>query len=242
MKRLAARAVRLLENRLMRTLFHMPLDPASRAIRIVLAEKGLPARLVETPPWESHPDLIHHNPANTIPVLIDDAPTGGEIAISPVGAIIEYLEEAYGGTALLPATSAARAEARRLVDWFNVKFEHEVNAGLLRKRVDERLQGRRADDFLTLQETAAALGWHLDYCSFLLEQRGFLAGERLGLADIVGAAHLSANDYLGVVPWKDFPLVRNWYQTIKSRPSMRPLLADRVPFLPPPAHYDDLDF
>lgn len=226
----------------MRTLFHMPLDPQSRKIRLLLAEKGLPARLVVTAPWEAHEDLARANPAMSVPVLIDEPPTGGEIAVSPDGAIAEYLEEAYANPSLMPATSAGRAEARRLAAWFDVKFEADVNALLLRQRVDARMQGRRDKDPDAVRRGLDALAWHLDYVSWLLESRSWLAGEKISVADLAGAAHLSACDYLGLIPWADFPEARGWYQKMKSRPAMRPLLADRIDGLPPAAHYANPDF
>jgi glutathione S-transferase len=226
----------------MRVLFHMPLDPPCRKIRLILAEKGLPVRLEPTLPWERGPELLARNPAATIPVLVDEPPTGGEAAISPAQAIAEYLEEAYGSPPLMPATSAARAEVRRLSMWFEDKFEREVNAYLLRRKVDERLQGRRRADPESWRTGLEGLAWHLDYLSWLLEGRTHLAGEKLSIADFSAAAHLSVNDYLGVVPWANFPLVKDWYARLKCRPSFRPLLADRLDGLPPPAHYDDLDF
>ncbi|MFZ5615849.1 MAG: glutathione S-transferase family protein [Pseudomonadota bacterium] len=224
----------------MRSLLHMPFDPACRFIRLMLAEKGLAARFVET-----HADdeaLAQHNPAMTAPVLIDEPPTGGEIAVAPVAAIAEYLEEAYRDPSLLPGTSAARAETRRLACWFDQKFETEVNALIVRRRIDGKLQGRRWGEPEPIRAAMDAIAWHLDYLSYLLERRAFLAGDRLTIADLAGAAHLSVNDYFGLVPWADFPEVKTWYQRMKSRPAMRPLLADRLATAPPVPHYADLDF
>ena len=226
----------------MRTLMHMPLDPSSRMARLILAEKGLPARLVETAPWKDNPDLAARNPARSVPVLIDEPPTGGEIAVSPASVIAEYLEEAYPAEALLPATSAGRAEARRLLMWFEGKFERDVNAAIVRRKVDDRLRGVRRIDPDLYRAGLEALAWHLDYLSWLLERRAWLAGEKMSIADLAGAAHLSACDYLGAVCWSDFPQAKEWYARLKCRPSFRPLLADRVEGLAPPAHYDDLDF
>lgn len=226
----------------MRTLMHMPLDPSSRMTRLILAEKGLPARFIETAPWEDDPELAARNPARRVPVLIDEPPSGGEIAISPASVIAEYLEEAYPAPPLLPATSARRAEARRLVMWFEDKFERDVNSAILRRKVDDRIRGKRRIDPEIHRAGVEAIAWHLDYLSWLLEQRAWLAGEKMTVADFAAAAHLSANDYVGAVPWKDFPMAREWYARLKCRPSFRPLLADRIDGLPPPAHYDDLDF
>lgn len=220
----------------------MPLDPASRLTRLILAEKGLPARHVETPPWRDDHDLAALNPARSVPVLIDEPPTGGEIAVAPANVIAEYLEEAYPTAALLPATSAGRAEARRLLTWFETKFEQDVNAKISRRNIDDRLQGKRRIDPDQHRTGCEALAWHLDYLSWLLENRAWLAGERMTIADFAAAAHLSVNDYIGVISWKDFPQAKEWYARLKCRPSFRPLLADRVEGLPPPSHYDDLDF
>lgn len=224
----------------MRILLHSPLDPASRAIRLCLAEKSLAARLVDVAGGSE--DLAQRNPAGLPPVLVDEPPTGGEISVAPAAAIAEYLEEAYGGAALLPLTSAGRAETRRLVSWFETKFEADVNARILRRRIDDRAKGRFRIEPEEHRAGLEALAWHLDYLSWLLEARAWLGGEKLGLADLFGAAHLSSSDYLGIVPWADFPAVKEWYQRLKCRPSFRPLLADRVDAAPPPAHYDDLDF
>ena len=226
----------------MRTLLHLPLDSASRTARLILAEKGLPARLVETPPWRENAAFTAANPARTIPVLLDAPPTGGEISVAPLAAIAEYLEEAYPTGAVLPATSAARAEARRIACWFDDKFEREVNARIARQRIDGRMKGSLRYDREAYEAGLTALSWHLDYLSWLLEHRAWLAGERMSIADLAAAAHLSVNDYLGAVPWADFPLVKEWYARLKCRPSFRPLLADRVESLSPPSHYADLDF
>jgi glutathione S-transferase len=227
----------------MRTLFHMPLDPASRMVRIVLAEKGLPAQFVEKRPWADEDGaLAAVNPAVTLPVLIDEPPTGGEIAVSPASAIIEYLEEAYTSEPMFPATSATRAETRRLCHWYIDKFEAEVSAFTLRERVDKRLMRRGQPDYELLKAGADALAWHLDYTSWLLDQRYWLAGDRMSVADIAAAAQLSALDYIDFVPWDKFPAVKDWYARLKSRPSMRPILRDRIEGLPPPAHYDNPDF
>ncbi len=226
----------------MRTLFHMPLDPGSRLIRLLLAEKSLAVKLIETPPWREHAALSAANPARTIPVLIDEPPTGGEIAVSPYSAVVEYLEEAYRTSAMLPSTPSARVETRRIMAWFSEKFEREVNEAGPRQRIDGRLKGVLRYDIERYKEGLEALRWHLDYLSWLVENRPWLAGERMTAADLAAAAHLSVNDYLGIIPWADFPMVKEWYQRLKCRPSFRPLLADRVESLPPVSYYDDLDF
>lgn len=220
----------------------MPLDPASRMVRIILSEKGLVTQLVEKRPWEDDGSLAAVNPAGAVPVLIDEPPTGGELSVSPALAIVEYLDEAYPSMSFFPSTSAARAETRRLCAWFDQKFDREVNDFTLRERVDKRLKRHGQPDYDMLKQGLEALNWHLDYIAWLLDQRTWLAGERFTAADIAGAAHLSCLDYIDAMPWEKFPAVMEWYARIKSRPSMRPVLKDRINGLPPPSHYENLDF
>ena len=211
-------------------------------VRIALAEKGLPVQLKETAPWADSETLTALDPAGSIPILVDEPPTGGAKPISPINAIFEYLEEVYAAPRLLPATSAARADTRQLCAWISVKFEKEVIALSLRERIDKRLSRAGGPDYDRLEHGRAALAWHMDYFEWLLGQRAWFATETFSYADIAAAGALSALDYIGAVKWDDFPAVREWYARVKSRPSMRPLLNDRIEGVPPPAHYDDPDF
>jgi glutathione S-transferase len=83
---------------------------------------------------------------------------------------------------------------------------------------------------------------HLKYISWLAGSRSYLAGSRLSYADLAAAAALSELDYLGEITWAEAPQARDWYQRIKSRPSFRPLLTERVRGVTPVSHYADLDF
>ncbi|NNE39499.1 MAG: glutathione S-transferase family protein [Marinicaulis sp.] len=227
----------------MRTLFHMRTDPACRFIRLVLAEKGLPAQQVEKAIWNDEDGaLIAANPSGEIPVLVDEPPTGGQISIAPAIPIAEYLEDAYSTTVLMPSTSAARAEARRLCAWMLGKFEREVSQNIVAEKIDKRMMRRGQPDYELLKVGIEALDWHLDYFSWLFDQRTWIAGETMTLADFSAAAYLSSLDYVDAVPWEKYASVKDWYAKIKSRPSFRPILNDRVDGLPPPAHYNDLDF
>jgi glutathione S-transferase len=87
-----------------------------------------------------------------------------------------------------------------------------------------------------------ALRAHLSQFESLLSERDWLAGRRLGQADIVAAAHLSVLDYFGEVAWINWPGLKTWYMRLKSRPCFRPLLADRFPGVPASSWYADLDF
>ena len=156
--------------------------------------------------------------------------------------ICEYLEEAYPEAPLLGRTLAERVEVRRLVAWFDGRFAREVTANLLGEKFMKRLSGRGNPDANALRAGYANMRGHLEYLGWLSETRKWLGGDALSLADFAAAAHLSALDFAGDVDWSISPAAKDWYARVKSRPSFRPLLADRVPGVIPPAHYADLDF
>ena len=222
----------------MRTLYHTPLSPFCRKVRLLLGEKKLEFNLIEEPVWERRKDFFRLNPAGEVPVMIDE--TG--VILSSSYAICEYIEESYPGYNCLGTTALERSEVRRMVSWFDVKFYQEVAQPILFEKVFRRLMRYGEPDSEILREGKRNILYHLDYIGHLVSERRWLGGDFLSLADMTAAAHLSVLDYLGDVPWEHHARVKEWYAPIKSRPAFRPMLADRVRGFKPPAHYDDLDF
>jgi len=222
----------------MRVLYHFALSPFSRKIRLVLAEKRLPFELREERVWERRPEFLALNPAGQVPVLVEDS----GLVVPDSAVITEYLEETYREVPLIGATAAERVETRRLVAWFDGKFAREVTDKLLVEKVIKRLIGRGVPDASAIRAGYGSLRTHLSYVAELAESRRWLAGETLSVADLAAAAHLSVLDFAGEIDWSVAPAAKEWYARIKSRPSFRPLLGDRVPGLRPPDHYADLDF
>jgi glutathione S-transferase len=224
-----------------RTLHHFPLDPASRQVRLALGEKRLPFVEVQVRYWERPKEFTDLNPSGVTPVLVEPD-EAGPLILCETRAILDYLEEAHPEPALLGREAAERAEARRLLRWFDRKFEFEASGYILHEKMEKRLLRMGAPDMASLRQGREGLKAHLSYIESLLAAREWLAGRRLSLADFAAAAHLSVIDYLGDVPWAEFPGAKTWYMKLKSRPCFRPLLADRWPGLAPAPHYDDLDF
>ena len=222
----------------MPSLLHLPLDPFSRKIRIVLGEKKITASLAVEPIWERRHEFLSINPAGTVPVFIEDDGT----TISTSQAIAEYLEETSKEPALISGTALQRAEIRRLCNWFDVKFNTEVTEYLLGEKIMKRFLGLGEPSSETIRAGYANIDTHLGYIEYLAEQRSWLAGEHFSLADITAASHISCIDYLGDIAWEDYQQAKQWYARIKSRPSFRPLLQDLIPGTQPPAHYKNLDF
>lgn len=222
----------------MRTLHHLPLSPACREIRLLIAEKKLDVTLLGEEAWGTGEDILTLNPAGTVPILVEDDGT----AIAERAAIVEYLEEVYPTPALIPGGPRARAEVRRLAQWFAEKFNQEVSAPLLYEKLDKRLLRLGPPDMTAVRQALDRLQGHLDYVGALADQRRWLAGDEISLADLAAAAHFSAIDYLGDIAWRQNPGAKDWYARIKSRPAFRPLLSDQIPGMPGPRHYTDLDF
>ncbi len=218
-------------------LYHVPLSPFCRKVRLVLAEKRLEVELVEEKYWEQSADFLRRNPAGKVPVLRHDTQWMSEST-----AICEYLDEVYPEPKLIPSDPDARYEVRRLVAWFDDKFHHEVTSKLVYERVNKKVSGQGFPDSRNVKEGAKRIKYHLDYIAWLLDHRRWLAGNEMSLADFTAAAHLSALDYISDVDWNRSAVVKDWYAKIKSRPAFRSILADQVPGFPPPKHYNDLDF
>jgi len=227
----------------MLTLLDHLLCPHSRYVRLILGEYALEARLVEEHFWERREEFLALNPAGEIPVLVQD----GQPAVPGAGVIAEYLQETHNGeTNLMPVAIPHRVEVRRLANWFNDKFHAEVSGPLVNERVFKRHktkeQGGGPPDTDALRAARHNIRYHLAYIGWLVGTRDWLAGDRLSLADLAAAGHLSAVDYLGEVPWNEDEAAKNWYARVKSRPSFRPILADVLAGLPPSKSYANLDF
>ncbi len=221
----------------MNRLYHFPLSPFSRKVRLSLAEKKVEVELVEERYWEKDSDFLRRNPAGKVPIL-----KMGGLTMADSTAICEFLEEKHPTPALLPKAAEQRYEARRLVGWFDDKFYHEVTSKLVGERVFRKVMGTGYPDSANVKSGAKAIRFHLDYMTTLLDERRWLAGNEMTLADFAAAAQLSCLDYISDVDWNRSEVVKDWYAKIKSRPAFRTILADQVPGFPQPRHYADLDF
>jgi glutathione S-transferase len=230
----------------MLTLFHHSLCPRSRYIRLILNEYGIELGLLEERFWERRKEFLILNPAGEIPVLLNEF----EASVPGASIIAEYIEETRShpddSSRLLPASPGERVEVRRLAAWFNDKFHQEVSGPFVTERVFKRFmtreEGGGPPDTDALRAARQNISYHLAYIGWLVRTRDWLAGERMSLADLAAAAHLSSCDYLGEVPWNKDEMAKNWYARVKSRPAFRPILADMLAGVTAAENYANLDF
>lgn len=231
----------------MMTLTHFRFCPHSRGIRLALAELGFDPVLVEERPWEWRSAFLARNPSGELPVLEIDGGTMifGDYAIS------EYLADEIHAhpvdgleVPLFPGDSEDRSEIRRLVAWFNGKLDREVTQDLLNEKIVPRFQQELAHtpDLDVLRAARTNLAYHMSYIDHLAGQRKWLGGDVMSYADLAAAAHISCADYLDEIQWSASPAAKVWYARMKSRRSMRAVLADRIPGLHPTLAYTSPDF
>ena len=224
----------------MRTLFHYPLCGSSRVVRFIMAEKRLDFEMEYESPWAPSSNLYDHNIAGTIPVLLDISGT----AVYGSSAIREYLEEVYPDVDLIGSDYTQRAEARRIADWFDFIFFKEVYFPIINEKITKRFSKNadKSPDPACIRSSSARLNTHMEYISWLIDRRNWLAGQNFSIADIYAASFLSVLDYLGFVPWNKHEITRNWYARIKSRPGFRGILKDSLSQIPPSPDYSNPDF
>ncbi len=220
-------------------LYQFPLCPFSRKVRLLLGEKGVGYELVRESPWDRRDEFLDMNPAGQVPVM---ANTARNILLMDSMAICEYLEETVDKAAMINGTAVNRAEIRRLVAWFDTQFFQDVTAPLLGERMLKRIVTKAAPEAKLLREAMKAAERHLDYTDYLLDHHNWMAGATMSLADLAAAAQISVADYLGGIDWKGHEQTARWYRGLKSRPSFRPLLSERMEGITPPKEYDDVDF
>jgi len=220
------------------TVYHYPLCPFSRIVRLVLSEKQVPFELVIEPFWERRVEFLRMNPSGQTPVLIDDRKA---FIIPGCWAILEYLDEIIPES-ILGNAPEQRAYVRYITDWFCCKFHHEVGRHLFREKIVNVLSNRGPLSSESIRVAKRNLQYHLDYIAYLLGESYYFAGDKPTLADYAAAAHISTLDYTGDMPWDYSARVKEWYSLLKSRPSFRQILQDEVKGIIAPRYYQNPDF
>ena len=218
-------------------LYFFPLCPFSRKVRLALSEKGVGYELRREHPWDASDAFYAMNPAGRTPVLRLEEK---KLTLADSQAICEFFEETVDKSPLILGTAAGRAEIRRLTALFDESFYADVTHPLLHEKMKKRLVLRQAPDSKALRVAMRLAHEHLDYIDWLVDTRRWLAGAQMSLADFAAAAQISVADYLGGIDWSGHEGALGWYRVIKSRPSFRPLLAEKMEGIPPPRHYADV--
>lgn len=217
--------------------YHYPICPFSRQVRIYLSELGIEFTLVKEDYWQSKSNVRKLNPAGVLPIIqINDNIYSG------IYAITEYIYDSYDHFIFMHESKEIKAEIRRLIAWANDKFYNEVTKVFINEKVIRPFSNIGTPRVEYLKAMSQNLHKHLEYFTSVLEERSFLAYDSISCADIACSTHLSVLDYFGEINWDKYLIVKQWYSIIKSRPSFRSLLNDQVPGFTAHKSYKNLDF
>lgn len=224
-------------------LYHFPLCPFSRKVRLFVDEKNIQIDLANENFWDRRPEFLALNPTGQVPLLLNyDNETSHRGSLS----ICQYLEESHNGTKLLGDNPESRSDVRNIVNWFDEKFYNEVSFYILNERILKFYQKKTINNITPNPHNVRAarvnLTYHLDYIEFLLKKTKWLAANKITLADFAAASHLSVLDYFGDINWGVNEVVKEWYSLLKSRPSFQSILNDNISGYNPVSNYSNLDF
>jgi glutathione S-transferase len=221
-------------------LYHATLSNSSMRVRLLLEEKGLA--------WTSHlldatkqdnltDDYLRINPTGLIPALVHDG-----VVVTESSDILYYLEEHFPDPPLAPTEEAQSAEMREWVDLAASShpttlkpWQYHVT-GTRTKRPEDmdryrRIQSdpdlvafhQRSIDGFSDEEVADAVQRNhaiLARMEAVLDEAPWLVGGSYGLADIAWFPNVLLLDLLGF-PTGDYPAVRRWLATVRSRGAAR---------------------
>jgi len=153
------------------------------------------------------PEFLSINPNGMVPALVD-----GKVEIWEASVIMIYLCEQTDDSELWPQ-GLARYDVLRWMFWAAehfrqpapMYFEERIVASLIGKPADE---SRIAEANRRLSQFAPVLEAHL-------ENRNYVVGDHVTLADIDLAAPLSQMPRTGV-PYETYPNIMQWYQRLND--------------------------
>ena len=220
----------------MYTLHHYFLCPASRFIRLVLEEKKIKFNLQTEDYWDPQQSFLLMNPAGYFPILKSE---NGSPIVGP-SVIMEYLEESYEKNSLF--NKKFNSEIRRLVFWFENIFKQDIIFPIINEKIYKRFNENKNPDSNVLRKSIENLKFHLNYFNIMVGENDWLVGDKISYADIFFAANMSVLDYIDELNFHGFGEVKELYYKVKSRPSFKKILIDRIVGLNPGKTYKNFDY
>src|SRR5262245_26507252 len=202
-------------------LYEHPLSPYAQKVKIALLEKGIPFELRQpnVGPGTDLDDYAPVNPRLEVPALEHD---GAAIFDSTI--ILEYLEERWPTPALLPATPAARAEARMTEDVCDTYYE-AINWALAEILVFGRASGALAERLVgrAREQIGGVNAWLVRR----LGTHAWFGGTSFGWADVAVAPHVNTAANLGNAPEPGSALT-GWLERVRARPSAQRVFGEAM--------------
>ena len=200
--------------------------PNSVKVPIALEELGLDYDLVPVNVRQGEqktPDFLALNPNGKVPVLVDDAASGGPLVLTESAAILVYLAEKTGR--LLPQSGTGRARV------FEQLFFHASGLGPAFGQSGFFQRQAAEPQPLAIQRFSTEAQRTLGVLDGVLAKHEFVAGPDFTIADIAHFGWLWRRDFAGVT-FDDAPHVARWYQAVADRPAVQRALARVTALLP----------
>jgi glutathione S-transferase len=194
-----------------RTLYYTPRSPYARKVRIVMAEKNLSCRLIDTDVKQKSPEFLSLNPIGKIPVLIDE----NGLIFWDSTLIVEYLDETYPDPPFYPDDRLERLRCRQgeeLADSLTdaiVALSYEVRKG---KDADAQV---RAHHQQTVDRMMAVFEQQLSRATYLLTND-------LTIVDVAVVSGLGYYTLRCGDGWRhQFPAIAEWCDRLHQLPSIQ---------------------
>lgn len=190
------------------TLYAKPFDIYSHRVRLVLAEKGVAADVIEVDPNNKPQELFALNPYDTLPVLVDR-----DLILHEPNVILEYLDERFPHPPLMPVYPVARAKSRLTISRLDQDWSPLVH------RIE---QGTTAE----AKAARKTLLGSLISIAPIFNETPFFLGEEFSLVDCCVAPILWKLPKLGIELPTQTKTLKSYTQRLFSRPSFKVSLAE----------------
>ena len=184
-------------------------SPYCLKVRMALAAKKLKYRTVEITPAIGQIDIFQKTGQKKLPVLFDKGTT-----IHDSSSIIRHLEKIEIEPKLIPEGQKAASQAQIIENWADTTlaksikivfleeltknpilifslFDNEISDSMQKLLLNIPTKIASQISGLINQKEKESLKLNLEYLSNLIDQENFLIGDKLSIADISVASHLS---------------------------------------------------
>ena len=193
-------------------LFHNPLSPNVRRVRLTAAVLGIELeeqKLDFAKGEHKNPEYLALNPNGAVPTLVD-----GDYVLTESRAIMQYLASKKPASGLLPHDEASRADVTRWQFWDASHFSPHL-ASVAFERLLKGMMGLGDPDPRKIDE---ALGNFRRFGAVLnkrLEGKQYVVGSALTVADLTLASSLMYAKQ-AEVPLAELPHVQAWFSRISE--------------------------
>ena len=188
-------------------LYHNPLSPNVRRVRLTAAVLGIPLEehVVDFAKGEhKSPAYLALNPNGAVPTLVD-----GDFALSESRAIMQYLASTKPESGLLPRDEKERADVARWQFWDASHFSPTL-AGIAFERLLKPMMNLGEPDAAKIEEHLKNFQRWGAVLNGRLEGRTFVVGSALTIADLTLASSLMYAKQCAV-PVADFKHLDAWF-------------------------------